>query len=656
MDSLKDLVNRGIESLNLGDLEDARSIFEKALRIDPQHADANHLIAIVLIRSNSDLDQAIQYINKALEASPGQIIFLNSLGTALWLQKEFLEASQIFERIVEQKPDYYEAQFNLANCYKSLERLDDAIAQYQTLVDIDPGFADAHNELGLLFSTKFEWHRAIEHFNQAIEVEPARFEFYVNLGHAMQCIGDLDEALVCIQNAISLSPNNGKLLNNLATIYLDQGNYNESKSAFAQALGLLNDDPIPLFNLGYLAHLDSQFQDAVNYFESALKTRPQWTSAWLNLANAHYKLGEYAKAISCYETAISNSPNNVVAHSNLAVTYRRLNRDQDAIPYLKHALELQPDHAKSHLALAMSYLRLGYLELAWRHYEWRFEATNSDVINQTTLKRPLWCGQSLSGKKLLLLAEQGAGDTLQFIRYAKLLTDTGARILFSCNDSLVRLIERMDIFESVDSRKTVAPGDYDYYLPLLSLPGIFNTDLSSIPRPGAYISADQRISDGWKERIGTDSIRVGLAWSGNPDQLENQYRSCRFSDLASLLEKPGFSFYSLQKGPTSHELEPYKRNGLIHDYTDEFEDFADTADFISALDLVITVDTSIAHLAGSMGKPVWTILWFSHCWRYLLDRSDSPWYPSMRLFRQSEENAWTEVVADVQKALNELPV
>lgn len=647
VEGVRKLIQEGIGWINVNDLPRAYESLTGALSISPLHPDVNHLLAVVLLRQNGDLDLAISHIEVAISVAPDQPLFHNSLGTALWQAGRFEESRKSFETVVARKPDYIEAQYNLANCYRSLGDAEKAVEQYEKVIDLQPEFSDAHNDLGIVYQDLGMIADAKEQFEMALELDPGRFEYYVNLAQSQHAANELDAALISIQNAISLSPDNGKLLNNLGTIYLDQGNRQEAMRAFSSAKFLIPDDPVPKYNLGYTQHVDGDFSSATRSFDSALELRPEWPGAWVNRSNSQFMLQEYDEAIIGYEKALQLAPETVIAHKNLGSTYRRLGLDQKAKSHFKQALILEPDHAKSHLGLAMVYLKEGRFQRAWRHYEWRFEATNSDYVQEFSLRQPLWSGEMVTGKTILIISEQGAGDLIHFIRYTARVRALGAKLLLVCAPGLKRLMERSGEFEEVYDRTQIWPTEFDFYLPLLSLPKIFDTAIDTIPCEIPYLKVDPQNVIRWKSKLDRSTINVGLAWSGNPDQVENQFRSCSILDLEPFLKLDGYTFYSLQKGEAAGEIGLISKRLPLIDLTDEIDDFSDTVDLMQALDLVISVDTSTAHLAGALGKPVWTMLWYAHCWRYLRDQSDSPWYPSMRLFRQSESGDWSSVIAEI---------
>ncbi|MDH3376589.1 MAG: tetratricopeptide repeat protein [Gammaproteobacteria bacterium] len=651
--NVSSLIRDGLKWLEVNRPGDAEQCFRNARLIQDDHPDACHLLAVALLRQNRDSDQAIELIQQALKAYPDQPIFLNSLGAAYSQIGQISEANDVFQRVVSVKDDYVEAHYNLGNTFRDLHRYEEAASEYQRVLDLDPGYVNAYNDIGLLHLGSQRYHEAIQQFKIALELEPARFDFHANLANALQSLGELESALIAIHNALALSPNDAKLHNNLGSIYHQQGETAEAIAAFRRSLELEARSLWPLYNLGFLLHQQGDHEQALPLFERAIAIDPDWAASWVNMASILYMLHRYDEAIDGYRTAIRLHPQMIQAWMNLATTYRRIGDLDNAISCFERSLALQPDHAMSHLGKAIVLLKAGRLEKGWRHYEWRFEVHGRLNIGPQDLARPEWSGAAFHGKTLLILGEQGMGDVIHFIRYAPMVKQLGGRIVLACAPALMRLLRTVPEIDEFVDRSEPLRVDFDYHVSLLSLPRIFNTTLATIPTEVPYLRADDSNIVNWQNRIDREQVNVGLVWSGNPDQQENVHRSCPLSAMAPLGRIAGVTYYSLQKGAGAEQLLLPPEGLKIVDFTGDLNDLSDTAALMSALDLTITVDTVTAHLAGALRRPVWTILWFAHCWRYLRERDDSPWYPSMRLFRQPRIGDWDSVIAQVCKALEE---
>jgi Flp pilus assembly protein TadD len=414
--------------------------------------------------------------------------------------------------------------------------------------------------------------------------------------------------------------------------------------------------------------------DALASCDQAIALQPAYADAWSNRANALSDLNRPDEAQSSYLRALELAPAFADAWNNLGLTLVDLNRHDEALQSYDRALAIDPDFAEAHWNRALCLLQLGRFDEGWREYEWRWQR-HRIAASQRHFDAPLWLGQfPLEGKTILLHAEQGLGDTLQFCRYASLAAAAGAKVVFEVPAELKRLLAGLEgVAQWVDEDRPEAQPlpPFDCHAPLLSLPLAFGTNLASVPAPEPYLHADEQDAQRWAKRLashdsGTDSdrlgrpLKVGLVWAGGHRahvaelRKTDARRSIALDPLKPLFDVPGVQFYSLQKGPPAQQLsDSPELAARIVDYTNELTDFADTAALLNNLDLVITVDTAVAHLAGAMGKPVWIMNRFDTCWRWLLERNDSPWYASARLFRQPALGDWQSVVAAVREALVE---
>ncbi len=317
----------------------------------------------------------------------------------------------------------------------------------------------------------------------------------------------------------------------------------------------------------------------------------------------------------------------------------------------ERAIKHKPDYAQAHLNRSFALLLTEKLEEGWHEYEWRLHIKGHSI---GTAMQPMWDGKSLNGKSILIQTEQGFGDIIQFVRYLPMVKAQGGRVTIECPKSLFRLLENCagidKIIETTSGNESFE--QFDVHVPLLSLPGIFGTKLDSIPSDIPYISIDTMLEEHWRIRLNdNNNIKIGIVWAGNRHHKNDRNRSCTLVDFANLSSIPGISLYSLQKGSASIENNNSAEGMNIINLENELDDFADTAAVIANLDIVISIDTAVVHLSGAIGKPVWTLLPFDPDWRWLLNREDSPWYPGMRLFRQTQPNDWTTVFEQVKENL-----
>ena len=380
---------------------------------------------------------------------------------------------------------------------------------------------------------------------------------------------------------------------------------------------------------------------------------PNYAEALYNRGNTLHELKRFEEALASYDRALAVRPDYAEALYNRGLSLHELKRFEEALASCDHALAVRPNYTEAHWNEALLRLLTGDFRRGWVKYEWRWK-NESLAPPKRNFSQPLWLGaEALAGKTILLHSEQGFGDTIQFCRYVPLVAERGACVILEVPRPLRELMSTLTGAEQIVSSGDPLP-DFDIHCPLLSLPLAFGTRLETIPAATPYLRASSQSLMNWDTRLGPKRHRrIGLAWSGSPMNRNDQNRSIRLSSLLSLLDIEA-TFVSLQKDVRSDDVTVLKDQGDLLHFGDALDNFSDTAALISTLDLVISVDTSVAHLAGALAKPVWVLLPFIPDWRWLLDRNDSPWYPTARLFRQDDARAWDAVIARVHAALYEL--
>jgi len=359
------------------------------------------------------------------------------------------------------------------------------------------------------------------------------------------------------------------------------------------------------------------------------------------------------ETVAAFQRAVELKADYVFAHCDLGVALMEAGRLAEAVAAFEAAMALAPGFAPARTQHAMTLLLRGDFERGWPEYEWRWR-TEGFTPPRRELTQPMWDGREFAGRTLLLHAEQGYGDTIQFVRYAPMVAQRGGRVLLEAPAKLTRLLRGLPGVAQVIPAGAALPA-FDLRCALMSLPGVFKTTLSSIPAPVQYLKADEGLAASWANRLGKSAgLRVGIVWAGRRSHVGDFNRSIKLAALAPLAGVAGVRFFSLQKDDTAGEANHPPEGMNLIDLTADLTDFADTAAVISQMDVIISVDTAVAHLAGALGKPVWVMLPFLPDWRWLLNRDDSPWYPTMRLFRQKMPEQWSEVVASVAAALGDL--
>jgi Flp pilus assembly protein TadD len=523
---------------------------------------------------------------------------------------ELSEAENIFKEIVHLQPDNTEVLYLLAEVSYLSGNYDSAAQYIKNALQYDPTNAGAYCNLGYILYDRGRLDDAVKYYRTAVKLNPELFEAHINLGNALRETGQFDDAISSYQKALELDP----------------------------------DAPVAHMNLGVALQKAGRPGEAVVYCRKAAELDPGDANVYYNLGIALQDEGQLDEAVRCYEKASNLSSEDPEILNNLAFALQENRRPYEAIPYYRKALRLNPDYITAHWNLSLALLLTGSFEEGWKEYEWRW-GTEYLISSRRDFKQPLWDGSDISGRTILLHAEQGFGDTIQFIRYAPLVADRGANVILECPEVLAQLLRSVKGIEHVVVRGEKLP-EFHVQCPLLSLPLAFGTTLEAIPAEVPYIGSDEALIGNWRDRIKNDGsrIKIGVAWAGNPGFRQNRYRNMPLERFLSLTRLPDVTLYSLQKGAEADEAKNLPEGFRVLDHTEEIRDFADTAALIANLDMVISVDTAVAHLAGALGRTVWTLLPFSPEWRWLLDREDSPWYPTMRLFRQSSPGDWQSVM------------
>jgi tetratricopeptide (TPR) repeat protein/glycosyltransferase involved in cell wall biosynthesis len=466
---------------------------------------------------------------------------------------------------------------------------------------------------------------AKEYFSKSAELNPGHAESLYNLALCYANSGDDDKAIECYIKALERNPKHSNSLNNLGALYYDKKNYDEAEKLYLQALSFEPNNTNAISNLGNVKLSKNKPEEAIEYYKKAINTKSA-AGVDFNYANAYNNIGfvkmEYGVLEECYE-------------------------------YFDRASEIDPEYAEPHFNKARAYLLSGRLVDGWREYEWRLKR---EEYEKRTFSKPMLTNQNIKGKTILACSEQGLGDTINFMRYLPMLKDAGCRVIFECHKKVMHLVKDYYGFDEIIEQKlSEEPAvDYDYHIPLMSLPNYFKTDINHIPGGTPYIFADEELVEYWKNIIQKDdSFKVGIVWAGNPSHIRDDDRSCRISDFLPLFSIEGAKIYILQKGAATEQT-----NDIVNPYVDlnqfgfdEKLPFSDSAAIIENLDLVVTVDTSITHLAGAMNKPVWALLSYIPDWRWMLGREDTPWYPSMRLIRQTKNGDWKQVFQFVREEI-----
>ena len=515
------------------------------------------------------------------------------------------------------------------NCAQ--KNIDEAITQFNRAINLNYENADLHFNLGLCYQQQEDWKNAAQHFKRACDLDHAHLHAHLYAAAAYEKLQDFLPALVAVKRATQINTESFEAWHQLGSIY---------------------------------RHIE-RLEDAIEPYRKAMELQPNNLHVIMDLANALNMLNQHEEALKLYQTIVEKNPNAISALYNFGFTLKKMDKLDRALEIYKEVLAKKPDYAPVHFSLSSIYLSLGDFENGLPEYEWRWKAYNQDSHKKDI---PLWEGQDLTGRTLLVCTEQGLGDTIQFVRYLKLLKaqNPSVKLIIETQSALAHLLRLQPYIDHVISRHEQRPR-CDYQIPLMSIPHRVQTRLATIPADIPYIAASEERLAFWKEKLSHDTnFKIGICWQGNARYSTQALRravaakSLPLQTFKPLSEIPGVSLYSLQQIDGIDQITTCDFKDKLILFDQDFDaahgSFMDTAAVIPQLDLIISVDTATCHLAAAMGTPTWIIVPFPADWRWLRNRSDSPWYPSVRLFRQHTLGNWdtpiNEIVSELQKTLS----
>jgi tetratricopeptide (TPR) repeat protein len=631
---------RALTQYRAGRLDDAAANLDALIAAYPDDAEALDVSGLVAL-GRGQVPEAIARISRAAQLQE-TARFQGNLGVALSHAGRHHDALAAYRRALELRPDYPEAHNNIGLTLTKLGQPETAEAAFRAATAFRPDFAEAFANLGDCLQSLGRLRDAVGAYERALALPRSA------LGQALRRLGRAREALAAYRADAAQRPGDAEALNNLAAGLADAHNAGEGADA-------------PPSERAWRRR--ARLEEAHGYCSRAIALRPDFQEAHSNLGNILRWLDRPQEAEAALRRAIALRPSDAGAYNNLGLVLQEMDRHDEARAVLDLAIGLDPENADIHYSLATGLLRQGRLEEGWREYEWRFRIGQAGNSLSNFVTNPPWRGEPAAGRTLMLFPEQGLGDTLQFIRYVPLMTERGMRVVVAAQSPLVRLLQTLPGVAAGSVQVINQIGNYpryDLHCPILSLPRAFATTLDSIPAQTPYLSVPAEAEATWADHPALTPkaaarLMVGLVWGGNARHINDSRRSLPLGALAPLFRLPGVRWVSLQAGDRVAELAAAPAEQLppdgIYDLSPALSDFAETAAAVARLDLVITADTAVAHLAGALGKPVWVMLPHSPDWRWLAAGSRSPWYPSMRLFRQDQACSWPAVVAQVTDAL-----
>ena len=455
--------------------------------------------------------------------------------------------------------------------------------------------------------------------------------------------GDLKTASELVLKAIQADSNAPEYYNTFGVILAQAGSEQGAAKAYQKAIELNNGYAQAHSNLGNCLQKQNKYAESIEYYTKAIKLNPDYAEAHNNLASALYKLGNSNAAIKHCRKAIELKADYAEAYNTLAAALNMDRRYDEAIECYNKTIELAPDYAEAYYSRGLLYLRCGQFAKGWDDYQWRLKTAGTKI--KLRYDKPWWRGENFHGKTLLVQSEQGFGDSIQFVRYLPMVKDRGTTVILAEKPELIDLFRDLEGIDDLVGLAELADGDvkYDLYVPLLNLPGIFDTRPDNIPARIPYLSAKEPKVAHWRNKIQTEAFKIGIAWAGNPIHTNDHNRSCPLQNFTPLAEIKNVKLFSLQKGPGIEQIKGWPGDTELIDLGQAFADFTDTAAAIENMDLIISVDTSVLHLAGAMGKTAWALIPCESDWRWMLNTQDSPWYPTITLLRQKQHGNWQEL-------------
>ena len=669
-----------------GQLAQARALYERILAVQPQHYQAWHLLGVAAAQSG-EFQRAADAIGKAIALFPGNADFHTNRGNALRALQQHEAALACYDQAIALQANNAAAYANravtllemghweaaVASCDEALalvpndagthfsrgvglhalRQLEAAAASYAKAVALQPQHAHAHFNLGSVLLELQQWQAAVASYDQANACRPQHAQTHFHRAYALHMLEHLQAALAGYDQAIALQTDYAEAYCNRGVVLQDLRQWQAAIASQDMALSIKPDYAEAYCNRGVALQALKLWPAAIASFDHAVANKPDYAKAYSNRGMALHESMLLEAAIASYDQAIAIKPDYAEAYSHRGLALHALGQLDAAVASYDQAIALQPDYGQALFNKSLSLLLAGDFQAGWKLYEWRWEDVNSKA-RKRNFDQPLWLGDApLAGKTILLHSEQGYGDTIQFCRYAAVLAAQGAHVILEVQKGLLNLLAGLEGVAQLVEIGTPLPV-FDYHCPLMSLPLACQTELHSIPGTQPYLRCDTHKLQQWSDRLGAKTKpRIGLTWSGSAAHSNDGNRSIPLSMWIPYLGD-AFEYVSLQKDVRDADQTSLAAHSQVRHFGDHLHDFVDTAALCALMDVVVCVDTSVAHLSAALGKPTWVLLPHVPDWRWLMDREDTPWYPSARLYRQAARGDWAGVLVRVTTDLQKL--
>jgi tetratricopeptide (TPR) repeat protein len=640
-----EILERALALHRQGDLAGAQACYERLLHREPRHLDALNSLAMIAYQTGQH-DRAIELIDRAIEIDPANAAFYSNRGILLQERLRTDAAIASYDQAIGLKPDFAQAYCNRAVAQVTLRRYEDAVHSCDGAIAAMPEYAEAHYNRALALKALGRVAEALQSCQRAIDVRPDYAEAHFCRGGLLHELGQPAAALASYDRAIALRPGYAEAHSNRGLALQQLGQMDAALASFDRAISLQPEFAQGHYNLGVLLQALKRMEAAMACYDRTIALKADHAPAYANRGSVRQALGQIDAALSDYDRALALEPGLVEARTNRGTAQQEMLHMDEAMACFDMAVSSSPEYALGHWNRSLACLLLGDFAEGWQEYEWRWNAA-SLAFPRRDFAQPLWLGrESIAGKTILLHAEQGLGDTIQLCRYVPMVAQLGASVILEVQAPLIGLLAGSLGIASLVARGSRLP-PFDCHCPVFSLPLALQTRLATIPSYAAYLRVDPAKTAQWRSALGSKvQPRIGLVWSGSASHVNDRNRSLALSELVEHLPR-GFEYVSLQREVRESDQSAMKSRPDIRHFGDRLADFTDTAALCELMDLVISVDTSVAHLGGALGKPVWILLPFSPDWRWLLKRDDSPWYPSAKLYRQHRMRDWSNVIRQV---------
>lgn len=679
-------LQQAIQWLQSGQLALAEQHLDQLLRSEPDNPAAHHLLGVVLLERNQP-QRAVEHLERSAQLNAAVAMTHYNLGNGYSALLQFEDAVRAYRQAVALKPEFPETLYNCGNALKALDRWAeaessyagavhyrpslyqahnnrgdvlrklgrraDALASFEKALELKPTHAEALNNRGLVLHELGRDHEALESFRKLITIDPEFADGYNSLGLVLQAIADDDRALTSFDRAVALNARLSDAWSNRGGLLTRRRQFDQALASCARALEANPNHAGAHNNRGIALQGKRDFADALAAYDAAIAARPDYAEAWNNRGNALHDLRRLDEATQSFERAIALQPGYAEAINNRGMVAQELRQHESARRDYDAAIALRSPYPEALRRRASLRLLQGDFPGGWADFEMAHEATRAP---DATAGIPYWHGEPLEGKSILLSEPNGLGDTLQFIRFAPRLIEAGARVAFLGPASVMRLLRPFS--DRIEFMTEVAGRQFDFQCWLWSLPHYLQIGMDQLSAPGPYLGWDPDLAAHWSQALDPQKFNVGICWQGNPERKIDPSRSIPLAAFLPVARVPGVRLVSLQKNfgleQLQHQPSPMSVDQPGPDFDSGPDAFVDSAAMLAGLDLVITADTSMTHLAGAIGRPAWLALTYGADWRWLMDRSDTPWYPCVRLFRQQRLDDWAGVFNAMAEELHGL--